>query len=733
MRTLPRSGAIGLRAKLVALILATISLPAGLFLYQSNVLQGWLVSAASDRILKVADSWVEREGAIVGEAEATLRSLSLEPVVLGADRTECLRGLHSIIAGRRGIVAMHVVGQDGSIRCSTDLSALPPVAGWPFLADVFANRSPTVSGYEHVPGKSDVMLFVGVPLIGRIQNGSGEAAVATLDLSWMRPAQQDAFGYPFEARLIDRTGSEIAVSPTSVTPLAGRLPASHPLMPRIMIETAGTAYGREGKGVERVFAFEQLPDTGAKLIVSIARTAVLGQSDRAIWVGIGFLVLGLVGALALGWAAIELLLLRWLGRMTEATHAIANGSFAGDLVVPAAAGELVQLGEALNDMHRRLEARQRQFRDIAEVSSDWFWERDLTGRFTFLSDRFEEATGLSPSELVDRSPREVDALGLFSTMADDAIESVRQAMAAGRPFRDAVCRINRPDGAVGWWRVSGSPVFGPDGTTLVGFRGTGTDVTAAKFAELALVEAKTQAEAASSAKTQFLATMSHELRTPLNAVIGFAELMENEALGPLGATDYAEYARHIRQSGQQLLRIVTNILDMSQIEANRVALNESEVDIAGLLETAARMMREQVAGAKLTLQVHGPSAAVVAYGDERRLLQSLLNVMANGIKFTPAPGSILVSADLTETGDLALTVSDTGIGIAPESLVNIGRPFWQADAALSRRHEGVGLGLALTKRLIQLHDGVLDVQSKLGVGTKVTLLLPRHRIAIAAL
>jgi len=208
--------------------------------------------------------------------------------------------------------------------------------------------------------------------------------------------------------------------------------------------------------------------------------------------------------------------------------------------------------------------------------------------------------------------------------------------------------------------------------------------------------------------------------------------MESESLGPLGAPEYIAYSRDIRESGQQLLRIVTNILDMSQIEADRVTLNESEIDVTDLLETAVRMMREQAAGARVTLTITGPAPTVTAVGDERRLLQSLLNVLANGIKFTPAPGSISVSASLTEAGDLAMSVEDTGIGIASEALVNVGRPFWQADGALSRKHDGVGLGLALTKRLLQLHDGALDVRSKLGVGTTVTLLLPRHRILMAA-
>jgi len=722
-----RNRASGLRAKLGALILIVISLPAGLVIYQSDVLQGWLVSAASDRMLKVADAWVERESAVVGEAQATLRTLALDPIVLGVDRADCLNGLHAIMAGRRGIVAMHVIERDGTVRCSTDLSTIPQVSKWPFLAEVFSNRSPSVSGYEYVPGKTDALLFVGVPLIGR----PGEAVVVALDLSWMRTTGQNAFGFPSVARLIDRTGREIAVNPSAMTPLVGPLPADHPLMPRIMIESEGTADGREADGIERLFAFAQLPETGAKLIVSIPRSAVLGQSDRAMWAGIAWLILCLFGALAAGWLAVELFLMRWLDKIVDATHAIASGTFSGSLAISASAGELVYLGDALNDMHRKLEARQRQFRDIAEISSDWFWERDRSGRFTFFSERFEQASGFHPSRIINRSIREIEELGLFLDETGDTMKALRRALVDGLPFRDAICRVRRPDGAPAWWRISGSPVFEADGVTLSGFRGTGTDVTAAKLAEAALVEAKTQAELANLAKTQFLATMSHELRTPLNAVIGFSELLEAESLGPLGAPEYVAYSRDIRESGQQLLRIFTNILDMAQIEADRVTLDESEIDVADLLETAVRMMRQQAAGARITLAVKRPAPAVTAVGDERRLLQSLLNVLANGIKFTPGPGAISVSASLTEVGELALSVEDTGIGIASEALVNIGRPFWQADGALSRKHDGVGLGLALTKRLLQLHDGGLDVRSELGIGTTVTLLLPRHRIVMA--
>jgi PAS domain S-box-containing protein len=721
-----RNRSNSLRVKLVALILATISLPAGLFLYQSGVLQGWLVNAASDRILKVADAWVDQESAQVAEVQRALRSLAVDPAILGAERGECLRALRAIMAGRRGMVALHVVRRDGTVLCSTDRSALPTLAGWAFLSEVFNGRSPSISGYERLPGRQDALLFGGVPLSGR----PGEALVAALDLSWMRTAEQNAFGFPFVARLIDRTGHEIAVSPDTAAPLAGQLPVDHPTMPRLMIESEGTADGHESDGVEKLFAFAQLPESGAKLLVAVPRIAVLGQSDRALWVGIALLALGLAGGIVAAWLAVELFLLRWLDRMVEATRAIAGGRFTGNLAVAASAGELAQLGEAMNEMHRQLEARQRQFRDIAQISSDWFWERDLGGRFTFFSERFEEVTGFSAAEVIARSLTERADMALFADEDEESALSVRRALADGRPFRDAVCSFKRPDGTLAWWRISGIPVFGADGMALTGFRGTGTDVTAAKLAEAALLEAKHQAELANSAKTQFLATMSHELRTPLHAVIGFAELMESQSLGPLGAAQYLHYCRDIRESGQQLLRVVTAILDMSQIENDRVILAESEIDAGSLIAVAARMMRERAAARGLPIAVEAPVGPITVIGDERRLLQGLLNLLANAVKFTPAPGTIRVSAELLPSGELALRVRDSGIGMTQEALTGIGRPFWQADGTFARKHDGVGLGLALTKRLMQLHGGALEVESAPGAGTLVTLLVPRDRVGL---
>ena len=724
MPVVQRNRLNSLRVKLVALILATISLPAGLFLYQSDVLQGWLVSAASDRIHKVADAWVDQESAQVAEVQRALRSLAVDPEILGTEQGECLRALHAIMAGRRGMVALHVVRRDGTVLCSTDLSALPAPAGWGFLAEIFNSRSPSISGYERLAGRKDALLFSGVPLSGR----SGEALVAAIDLSWMRTAEQNAFGFPFVARLIDRSGHEIAVSPDSAAPLIGQLPAEHPIMPRLMIEAEGTADGRESDGVEKLFAFAQLPESGAKLMVAVPRIAVLGQSDRALWGGIALLALGLAAGIVAAWITVELFLLRWLDRMVEATQAIAGGRFAGNLAVADSAGELAQLGAALNEMHRQLDARQRQFRDIAQISSDWFWERDLSGRFTFFSERFEAVTGFSAADIIARSLAEREAMPIFADEAEEAVAAVRRALSEGRSFRDAVCSFKRPDGSLAWWRISGIPVFGADGVTLIGFRGTGTDVTEAKRAEAALLEAKYQAELANSAKTQFLATMSHELRTPLHAVIGFAELMESQSLGPLGNGQYLEYCRDIRESGQQLLRLVTAILDMSQIEADRVVLNEGEVDAGSLIAVAARMMRGQAASHGLQIGVEAPAAPITLIGDERRLLQSLLNLLANAVKFTAAPGLVRISAERLANGALALRVRDSGIGMSPEVLAGIGRPFWQADGTFARKHDGVGLGLALTKRLMLLHGGALEVQSAPGAGTLVTLLLPPERV-----
>ncbi len=239
--------------------------------------------------------------------------------------------------------------------------------------------------------------------------------------------------------------------------------------------------------------------------------------------------------------------------------------------------------------------------------------------------------------------------------------------------------------------------------------------------------ARDKADVANRAKSEFLANMSHELRTPLNAVIGFSDAMLAELHGPLDAR-YADYVRHIKDSGAHLLEVINDILDVSKIEAGRMELCEEPVEPASVVGAAVRLVRERAAEAGLTVQARVPDGLPVLTGDKRRIMQILLNLLSNAIKFTPADGHVVVSVQRNAAGDLVLAVEDTGIGMAVEDVGEAMVPFGQVDSALGRRHAGTGLGLPLTRSLVELHGGSLEVSSRAGEGTTVRAIFPAARL-----
>ena len=259
-----------------------------------------------------------------------------------------------------------------------------------------------------------------------------------------------------------------------------------------------------------------------------------------------------------------------------------------------------------------------------------------------------------------------------------------------------------------------------------------SDVTAQRQLERALIDARQEAEAGSRAKSEFLASMSHELRTPLNAVIGFAELIHGEMLGSDAAAHrrYREYAGDIRDSGSHLLGLINDILDFSKTEAGEMQLIQDPVDLGELVESAVRMLKPRAERAGITLNGRVPVSLPSVLGDGMRLRQVLLNLMSNAIKYTPASGHVTVTAEASESSVL-LKVTDTGIGIAPEDMSIVLEPFRQIDNDLNRRNPGTGLGLPLTKRLVELHQGVLELESTVGHGTTVVVRLPAHETMLA--
>jgi two-component system, cell cycle sensor histidine kinase PleC len=244
-----------------------------------------------------------------------------------------------------------------------------------------------------------------------------------------------------------------------------------------------------------------------------------------------------------------------------------------------------------------------------------------------------------------------------------------------------------------------------------------------------LSQAKQKAEAASRMKTEFLANVSHELRTPLNSIIGFSEMINNEAHGAIGNDKYSSYVRDIHASGQHLLGVVNDILDISKIEVGEFELQEDQVDVAETIETSLRIVHERAASAGITVTADVASTLPALRGDARRVRQILLNLLSNSIKFTGSGGKVLVRAAGSDDGGITVSVADSGIGIAAEDIEKAMMPFGQVDGRLNRKYEGTGLGLPLAKSLTELHDGRLTLKSAVGKGTTVTLDFPPARVA----
>jgi two-component system cell cycle sensor histidine kinase PleC len=233
---------------------------------------------------------------------------------------------------------------------------------------------------------------------------------------------------------------------------------------------------------------------------------------------------------------------------------------------------------------------------------------------------------------------------------------------------------------------------------------------------------------ANRAKSQFLTNMSHELRTPLNAVLGFSEIIRDQSLGPSAMDNYRDYANDIHLAGEQLLRIVNDVLDISKLEAGKLELHEGEVDLRAIVQAAVNLINQSAFEVGVTLAIALPPELPQMMADELRVKQMLLNLLSNAVKFSHRGGTVTVGGALRADGSLAVWVSDTGIGMSETDIATAMQPFRQVANSLTRSHEGIGLGLSLVDGFVALHGGHLELTSTPSSGTTVTIVFPLERV-----
>jgi len=385
----------------------------------------------------------------------------------------------------------------------------------------------------------------------------------------------------------------------------------------------------------------------------------------------------------------------------------------------------------------RAQAAESRLRDAIDSTSEGFILWDRTGRLLMCNKNYRAYFGLEPRLLKPGARREA-----VNTYVRLAVKHQHASPDGRRGVREWEMHDGR------WLQISERR------TAEGGLVMTAADITAIKLqeetrrlseerlreavdklehsqvqlAELARkYEAeKIRAEGANKAKSEFLANMSHELRTPLNAINGFSEIMLGEMFGPLGDKRYKEYSQDILSSGQHLLALINDILDMSKIEAGKMNLRFEPLHLQDVVDDAVRLVRNRAEASGLILEADLPPLPEVE-ADYRAIKQVLLNLLSNALKFTPHGGRVRVVAELRRDsmGDrVCVSVSDTGIGISKNDLARLARPFEQIESQHSKTQQGTGLGLALTKSLVEMHEGALDMASEPGRGTTVSFTLP---------
>jgi len=372
--------------------------------------------------------------------------------------------------------------------------------------------------------------------------------------------------------------------------------------------------------------------------------------------------------------------------------------------------------------YKKIESGHRILSHAVSQSGDMVFITDTDGNITYVNTQFTKVTGYSEKEVLGKNPRILKSgntpRAVYAKLWTDIL--------AGRMWRGEI-EDHGKDGRTFWAAARISPIRDRDGN-ITHFVAMHEDITQRKEAEQQLITAKAEAEVANRSKSEFIANMSHELRTPLNAIIGFSNILQNETFGALVHEKQREYVNDIIASGEHLLELINDILDVSAIEANSLNVCEDDIDVPKIANASVRLINPRAEEGHIEVINKITAPLPLLRADERRLKQILLNLLTNAVKFTPENGRVVLNATIDDVEGLIVRVEDTGIGMTPEELAKALTKFGQVDSKLSRKHEGSGLGLTLASGLAEALGGRLDIVSTKGQGTTAILTFPPDRV-----
>jgi PAS domain S-box-containing protein len=463
---------------------------------------------------------------------------------------------------------------------------------------------------------------------------------------------------------------------------------------------------------------------GPPLVLKVATRSNPADQLRATYFGLLPVIAGLILALSLALSVIvRTITKRSLSKL--ANYATMAATTAGEhseipAFEPGPIEDFNNLGSSIEQVFDVLRTSENRAEAVIDRAPALIFAKDLNGRYTIANSQFLSTFDFSRDQVIGKADNDLFTedfileMRAFETAASERGEGAAREVTLTTPSGERVFL-----GASFPLRTEAGDTYAH--CTIL------SDITDRKKVEIALLHAKEEAEFANSAKTSFLAGVSHELRTPLNAIIGFSEMIASEVLGRIENRNYVDYARHIQSSGTHLLSLIGDVLDLSVIESRKETVREEALDVEELGEDCLRMIREQAAEAGVEVRAEMDMRGHALKADARRIRQILINLLTNAVKFTPAGGHVVLTCKVGKDRRVLLSVTDDGIGMDRTTQAHAFEPFMQGNSSMVRKAEGAGLGLALVKRLTELHNAELHCTSAPGKGTTMTIIFPASR------